>query len=59
MKLTLKKIPKSVLKRIKRIRKKPGQGYKIIQKDGTLSPETYYSRIGAAAMIMGVWDLLE
>lgn len=55
MKLKIKNISKKVLKQIKYVK---GEGYKIIQKDG-LSPETYYSRVGAAAMIMGVFDLLE
>ena len=57
MKLTIKQIPKKVLKQIKYI--KSERGYKIICKDGELSPETYHSKIGAAAMIMGVWDNLE
>ena len=55
MNLTVKKIPKKILKQIKYIR---GDGYKIVGKDGKLCPETYYSKVGAAAMIMGVWDLL-
>ena len=53
--LTVKTIPKKILTQIKYIR---GEGYKIIGKDGDLSPETYYSKVGAAAMIMGKWDLL-
>jgi Txe/YoeB family toxin of Txe-Axe toxin-antitoxin module len=56
MKLTVKKIPKKVLKQIKYIR---GDGYKIIYKNKNLSSETYYSRVGAAAMIMGFWEILE
>jgi len=54
-KLTVKTIPKKVLKQIKYIR---GHGYKIINKSGSLSVETYYSKIGAAAIIMGIWDSL-
>ncbi len=54
MKLNSKNIPKKVLKKIKYIR---GDGYKIIENNG-LSKETYYSKIGAAAMIMGIWDSL-
>ncbi len=53
--LRLKNIPKKILKQIKYIR---GNGYKIIYKNGQLSPETYYSKVGAAAMIMGQWDSL-
>ena len=55
MKLKLTNIPKKILKQITYIR---GDGYKIIYKNGQLSPETYHSKVGAAAMIMGVWDLL-
>ena len=54
--LRIKDIPKKVLKQIKYIR---GEGYKIIYGDGQLSPETYYSRVGAAARIMGIWGSLD
>ena len=53
--LKIKNIPKKILNQIKYIRK---DGYKIIYKNGQLSPETYHSKVGAAAMIMGVWDSL-
>ena len=58
MKLTWKKVPKKIQRRIKRMRDSSG-GYCIKRVDGTLSSERYYSKVGAAAMLMGVWDLLE
>ena len=54
--MKIKDIPKNVLKQIKYIPEE--RGYKIICKDGSLSPETYLKKVGAAAMIMGIWDLL-
>lgn len=54
--LLIKDIPKEVLKQIKYVPEEGG--YKIIYKDGSLSPETYLKKVGAAAMIMGIWDLL-
>lgn len=47
-----KDIPPRIRKRIRYVR---GEGYKIIGKDGMLSPETYYSQAGAAAMLMGTF----
>lgn len=41
-----------VKNRVKYIR---GDGYKIINKDGTLSPETYYSKQGAIDMVNNVF----
>lgn len=56
MKLVWKNVPSKIKARIKYLR---GEGYKIKLKDGTLSAETYYSKVGAAAMLLGVWDILE
>ena len=57
MKLNWKTVPKKVKRQIKYLGK--SNGYKIKLNNGQLSPETYFSKIGAAAMIMGVWDYLE
>ncbi len=45
-----KDIPKQIKRQIRYVR---GKGYKIIGRDGKLSPETYYSQSGAAMMLVG------
>ena len=50
--MKVKDIPKRIKKQIRYVR---GEGYKIIYKDGSLSPETYYSQVGAAMMLMGIF----
>ncbi len=47
-----KEIPKKIRRQIRYVR---GQGYKIVGRDGKLSPETYYSQGGAAMMLMGTF----
>lgn len=61
MSLRKKDIPKNILKQI-RYKRESGTNrrfYRIVRKDGSLDPVRFYSIIGAAASLMGIWDTLD